>query len=333
MNRDPGHRPQHHEPAPDARLRSRANPPDTDARDRCATPRARGNDFVRLGRVPPAHRPGAGRLVDQGELRLSDDALGEILGIWALGYLCFQLPGGWLGDRFGRRVMLPLYGLIWSACTIGTAVLASFAGLWWSRLIFGMAQGGLIPCLTRACVDWFPESRRGTASAALNAGMSAGAVAASGLSALLLPWLGWRLTLQLFALVGVAWAVGFWIIFRDRPEQHPRVNPAELALIRDEGARSAPVDRRRSRGRPRAGAVAGRRRTQPPGPIVSASMGAGPSSCSMPRPSAGRTATHSSRRGSRLTWNERTASRSREPARSRCSLWPRISRVRSWADR
>ena len=179
----------------------------------------------------------------QDELRLSDLAMGDILGVWALGYLCLQLPGGWLGDRFGRRVTVPLFGLVWSACTLGTAAAASFAGLWWSRLIFGMAQGGLIPCLTRACVDWFPEDRRGTAGAAINAGMSSGAVVAGGLSAPLLPWLGWRLTLRVFALVGVAWAVGFWIIFRNRPEEHPGVNQAELALIRRgiAGADSEPV--------------------------------------------------------------------------------------------
>jgi MFS family permease len=168
------------------------------------------------------------------ELELPDLAMGQILGVWALGYVWLQLPGGWLGDRYGRRVMLPLYGLVWSVCTLATARSETFAGLWWSRLVFGMAQGGLIPCLTRACVDWFPESRRGTASAAINAGMSAGAVLAGGLSAVMLPWLGWRLTLQLFALVGVVWAVVFWITFRDRPEHHPWVNPAEYALIRAE---------------------------------------------------------------------------------------------------
>src|SRR5262249_50254725 len=50
-------------------------------------------------------------------LALSDKAMGDVLGVWALGYLWFQLPGGWLGDRFGRRVMLPIYGLVWSLCT------------------------------------------------------------------------------------------------------------------------------------------------------------------------------------------------------------------------
>ena len=54
--------------------------------------------------------------------------------------------------------------------------------------------------------------------------MSVGAVAAGGLSALMLPWLGWRFTLAIFSLAGIAWAVGFFIMFRDRPEQHRQVN-------------------------------------------------------------------------------------------------------------
>jgi MFS family permease len=170
--------------------------------------------------------------VIQNELKLSNLEMGTVHGIWAWGYVGFQLPGAWLGNRFGLRAVLPFYGLVWSLCTFWTADSTSFSGLWWSRLIFGGAQAGLIPCLTRACVEWFPEGRRGSASAALTAGMSLGAVAASGLAAFLVPWLGWRMTCQLFALTGVAWAIEFWLTFRDRPEIHPRVNSAELALIR-----------------------------------------------------------------------------------------------------
>ena len=170
--------------------------------------------------------------VIQNELRLSNLEMGTVHGIWAFGYIAFQLPGGWLGDRFGRRTMLPVYALAWSLCTLWTATAASFSSLWWSRLIFGGAQAGLVPCLTRACLDWIPEDRRGSASAAITAGMSVGAVAASGLAAFLVPWLGWRLTCELFASVGVLWAIEFWLTFRDRPEDHPWVNDDELRLIR-----------------------------------------------------------------------------------------------------
>src|SRR5262249_60825416 len=90
--------------------------------------------------------------VIQDELRLSNLEMGAVHGIWAFGYVGFQLPGGWLGDRFGRRAMLPIYGLMWSFCTLWTAASTSFHGLWWSRLIFGGAQAGLVPCLTLGCL-------------------------------------------------------------------------------------------------------------------------------------------------------------------------------------
>jgi MFS family permease len=190
----------------------------------------------------------AGSLI-QAELHLSNTAMGQVLGVWALGYVCFQLPGGWLGEWFGRRATLPIYALGWSICALLTAAATSYSGLWWSRLIFGMAQGGLIPCLTKACVDWFPEDRRGTASAFINAGMSVGAVVATGLAAALLPALGWRPTLQIFALAGIAWAAGFWIIFRDHPEQHPWINLAERTLIGRRAADSNAVVNQPNEGR------------------------------------------------------------------------------------
>jgi sugar phosphate permease len=46
----------------------------------------------------------------------------------------------------------------------------------------------------------------------------------------------WRHTFWMFGLLGVGWCVIFWLWFRDRPEQKPAVNAAELALIQgDEG--------------------------------------------------------------------------------------------------
>ena len=62
--------------------------------------------------------------------------------------------------------------------------------------------------------------------------MSVGAVAAAGLAAFLVPWLGWRITCDLFACAGFLWAIEFWITFRDRPERHPWVNKEEIAMIR-----------------------------------------------------------------------------------------------------
>jgi sugar phosphate permease len=42
---------------------------------------------------------------------------------------------------------------------------------------------------------------------------------------------GWRWVFYLFALMGVVWAAWFALVYRNRPQEHPGVNAAELAFI------------------------------------------------------------------------------------------------------
>ena len=46
------------------------------------------------------------------------------------------------------------------------------------------------------------------------------------------PILTWRSAFWMFGLLGITWSVLFFCWFRNRPEEKPQVNPAELALIR-----------------------------------------------------------------------------------------------------
>jgi predicted MFS family arabinose efflux permease len=52
---------------------------------------------------------------------------------------------------------------------------------------------------------------------------------------------GWRWTFVVFGSVGVLWAVGFYLWFRDDPAAHPAVNAEELATIRA-GVEARPAD-------------------------------------------------------------------------------------------
>src|SRR5262249_36789554 len=46
---------------------------------------------------------------------------------------------------------------------------------------------------------------------------------------------GWRPTVIVYGLVGLLVAAWFWFSVRDRPEEHPRCNAAEVALIEGSG--------------------------------------------------------------------------------------------------
>lgn len=168
----------------------------------------------------------------QSELDLTPEQMGNVLAAFSIGYLVFQVPGGWLGNRFGNQLILPLLSVLSSLATAGSGLATSASGLWASRMGLGLAQAGMIPCAAKVLSDWFTESRRGTASAVFASSMSVGAVLASGLTAVLIPWTGWRPLFHAYAAVGVLWAVGFAGWFRNRPEDHPQTNRAERDLIR-----------------------------------------------------------------------------------------------------
>jgi MFS family permease len=168
----------------------------------------------------------------QTDLGLESGDMGWIMSIYGLGYLFFQNPGGWLGNRFGTRGALAGISVVWSVCTLWTAAVFGFGGLLFSRVTFGVAQAGLVPISSKGVKDWFPIDRRGSASATVTASMSLGSVVALFLTAQLMLYFHWRTILGIYSLFGIVWSIVFYWYYRSDPADHRGVNAAELALIR-----------------------------------------------------------------------------------------------------
>ena len=167
----------------------------------------------------------------QKELQFTTEQMGWILSAFMVGYLAFQVPGGWLGTRLGPRWAFALISLLWSLFNLWSAKAAAYLPMLVSRVAFGAAQAGLVPIATLVINDWFPERRRGFSSASVETSMSIGGIVTMGLTASLMERYPWREVFGLYTWVGVVWAVGFFCYFRNHPRQHPWVNGAERDLI------------------------------------------------------------------------------------------------------
>jgi MFS family permease len=193
------------------------------------------------------------------DLGMTKDQMGWALGGFFLTYSLFQIPTGWLGERFGPRKILPYYSVAWSGATaitglagvglvaallvplvmrirpgIDTTAASLLAAIWWLyavRLLSGIGQAGLFPCSAIVISHWFPQSQRASVSGWLGSSQQVGAIIASGLTGLLLLVVDWRMLFAVFALPGVIWAWLFFVWFRNRPQEHAAVNDAELSLI------------------------------------------------------------------------------------------------------
>lgn len=157
----------------------------------------------------------------QKELHLTEGQMGWVLGVFAGGYFVFQIPGGWLGNRFGTRRAYTTISLLWSIFTVWSSLALSWVGLLASRAAFGGAQAGMVPITAKVISDWFDENRRGVCSAIVAASMSIGGVVAMKLTAMLMEHYHWRDIFRMYSLVGIAWAAAFYWFFRTRPQDHP----------------------------------------------------------------------------------------------------------------
>jgi MFS transporter, ACS family, glucarate transporter len=169
---------------------------------------------------------------------LSNQRLGWVFSAFLIGYASFQLPAGVLAVRFGPRRVLAAGVSVWALCNVCTALLPSdFAHaillLISVRCALGIAEAVMYPSATQFVARWVPQKERGRMNGLIWAGVGAG----SGLTPPLLTWLilsfGWRAAFWFDAGLGLIGASVWWLIARDRPEDHPSVSAAECREIHD----------------------------------------------------------------------------------------------------
>ncbi len=128
--------------------------------------------------------------------------------------------------------MLSSIVVAWSAFTALTGAATGLLTLLLVRFLFGAAEAGAFPNAAKVMARWFPPDERGRVQGVMLAFSQLGAVAAPAATAYLIELAGWRLAFFVYGLLGVVWAAGFWVWFRDDPSKHGSVNEAELARIR-----------------------------------------------------------------------------------------------------
>ncbi|MBI3822266.1 MAG: MFS transporter [Planctomycetes bacterium] len=149
-------------------------------------------------------------------------------------YAIGQIPGGMAGDRFGPRAMLSVLALVWSLAAVGVAWTSGFWPLVAARGVFGLAQAGVYPVLSKMTRTWFPIGTRTSVQGAVTAmGRLGAAFAPVVIAAFLMGIVGlsWQVALLVLSAPGLLLAVGFWFVVRDNPRQHPWTNPAEQFLV------------------------------------------------------------------------------------------------------
>ena len=167
----------------------------------------------------------------QSDLALTDQQMGYVFGIFAIGYALFQVPAGWLSDFLGPRRALSFIVVVWSLFTALTGAVHTAATLIAVRFLFGVGEAGAYPGATRALYRWLPVRERGVGQGIFHSGARIGAAASVVVMPMIIVAIGWRWTFILNGVAGIVWAAVWWMWFRDDPHDHSLTNQAECELI------------------------------------------------------------------------------------------------------
>lgn len=162
---------------------------------------------------------------------LSDKQMGWVLAAFSLGYAFFQTPSGILADRFGPRKILAAIVSIWSLFTALTGLAFNFISLLIVRFLFGAGEAGAFPGMSRAIYSWIPLKERGIVTGINFSGSRLGAAFALPAVAWMIDAFGWRSTFYSLGAIGIFWALAWYFLFRDNPEEHRGISSAEKEFI------------------------------------------------------------------------------------------------------
>lgn len=167
------------------------------------------------------------------DLSLTDTQKGAVFAAFGLAYALFEIPTGWMGDKWGPRKILVRVVLWWSFFTAATGWVKSFGWLWIVRFLFGAGEAGCFPNLTKAFSSWLPRIERTRAQALMWMGARWGGAITPLLVVAVMAFVNWRVAFLIFALLGVVWCIVFYRWYRDNPRDHKGFNAAELELIKE----------------------------------------------------------------------------------------------------
>ena len=170
------------------------------------------------------------------EMGFTASQMGLLLSAFSLAYAFAQLPVGVLLDRLGTRLVLGIGMLVWSIAQALAGLVQSMQQFLLARVLLGVGEAPQFPAGAKVVSEWFAVHERGRPTGFFTASTTvAPALAPPLLTGMMLAF-GWRGMFVVMGVAGIAAAIGWYLIYRDR--RAVGLDATEVAYL-DEGQESA----------------------------------------------------------------------------------------------
>ncbi len=158
----------------------------------------------------------------------TEENWGHMLASFKWVYAICSPIGGYIADRFSRRLTICGSLFVWSLITWLTGHVSSFNELYWARTLMGISEAFYIPAALALIADYHTAGTRSRAIGVHQMGIYCG-VMVGGFAGFVAdqPELGWRFMFDFTGLAGILYAIPLLLLLRDVPRQ----TDAQEALI------------------------------------------------------------------------------------------------------
>jgi ACS family hexuronate transporter-like MFS transporter len=170
----------------------------------------------------------------KGEFKLLNADFGWVMAAFALTYALFQVPAGYLVDRWNVRWTYAGAVAWWSAAGMATAFSPTLGIFMVLRGVLGVGESFNWPCALRVTRTILPPADRSLGNGIFNSGAAAGAVLTPLVVSLLTVRFGWRTAFVAIGVLGFIW-VAVWLVLMGGPHRQLFQGRAAAPVAEDDG--------------------------------------------------------------------------------------------------
>ncbi len=187
----------------------------------------------------------------QNDLHIDKAQQGLAAGIFFIGYLTLQIPGGHLAERWSAKKFVGIMVLVWGVFAVLSGFVQNFWQLLVIRFLLGVAEAGIWPAILVLISHWFPMAERARAYGFWIMNIAISSIITAPLSGWILTFGNWRWLFWIegafpFLIAAPLW----WGLVADHPHEARWCPPEERHYIEESLAAdraSEPVGERRLR--------------------------------------------------------------------------------------
>jgi MFS family permease len=168
------------------------------------------------------------------DLGINAGMAGMAGGIFFIGYLFLQIPGGNIAAHGSGKKFIAWSLVAWAVISVLTGLVHTAGQLLTLRFALGVAEGGMLPVVLTMISNWFPDHERGRANAMVIMFVPIAGIITAPLSGMIIAMLDWRYLFIIEGLLSVVALVMWVMTMSDRPKDAKWLSEAERNYILSE---------------------------------------------------------------------------------------------------